>query len=636
MKQIKYTFTIATALISVLLLNSINAHDEPTKGKPNGNSPEKQFIRELIPGFESKYSPVTGRVEQISGLPGGVYSPEHYPPEMIEQIEMVEGGEGEPDGTFPGTVNMMTKRPAYNRFRTGYFGSVFGGAFDQQLSAVVELVTESGEAGLFIFGSTRERSSYDRDGDGFTEIGKLTGETMGVNGFFKPFDRGDLQISFHRNVEEMRNGSTLNLPAHESTLSDWTNHTKWGGAIQWKHIPVPSFSYSLKFALSGHACDSYIGGLTGYTPESRLQALANYGNSDNPLYTGTLQLKWVNGRHIISAGVQYDYEKLRDRTAALEGFHINKEYSDIAFFVQDELNFGSKDQLSVSAGARFDRHSSTGRWIISPKIDLVYSLSDAVKLITGYSTGFRAPWVHDEVLILPGPLATQRVLATAPELIEERSSTYTAGFEIIDFAGGIPVLFGMTASHTWQFNGFIDRFISRTGNVDLWQRENSEDATAWGLEFDFGIKPLAQLEIRSSLTLNSNPLKTEVENFNIKDCEHDHSGNLGISYAISDGFSIITEAIYTGSIQVPHLKIEPGSTEPTPILVDTNPFIELNVTVSKKLEIFEKVKTTLSFGVRNLTDAFQDDLDHGYTKDPGYIYGPSQPRTWFLNINLGL
>jgi outer membrane receptor for ferrienterochelin and colicins len=39
-------------------------------------------------------------------------------------------------------------------------------------------------------------------------------------------------------------------------------------------------------------------------------------------------------------------------------------------------------------------------------------------------------------------------------------------------------------------------------------------------------------------------------------------------------------------------------------------------------------------GVRNITNAYQDDFDTGKNRDSGYIYGPAAPRTFFIGLRL--
>ena len=39
-------------------------------------------------------------------------------------------------------------------------------------------------------------------------------------------------------------------------------------------------------------------------------------------------------------------------------------------------------------------------------------------------------------------------------------------------------------------------------------------------------------------------------------------------------------------------------------------------------------------GVKNLTNAFQDDFDTLRDRDSGYVYGPGLPRTFYLGLRL--
>jgi outer membrane receptor for ferrienterochelin and colicins len=38
--------------------------------------------------------------------------------------------------------------------------------------------------------------------------------------------------------------------------------------------------------------------------------------------------------------------------------------------------------------------------------------------------------------------------------------------------------------------------------------------------------------------------------------------------------------------------------------------------------------------MKNILDSYQNDFDKGINRDAGYIYGPMQPRTVYLGLNL--
>jgi outer membrane receptor for ferrienterochelin and colicins len=40
-------------------------------------------------------------------------------------------------------------------------------------------------------------------------------------------------------------------------------------------------------------------------------------------------------------------------------------------------------------------------------------------------------------------------------------------------------------------------------------------------------------------------------------------------------------------------------------------------------------------GVKNIFNSYQDDFDTGEDRDPGYVYGPLSPRTFYVGVKLG-
>jgi outer membrane receptor for ferrienterochelin and colicins len=42
----------------------------------------------------------------------------------------------------------------------------------------------------------------------------------------------------------------------------------------------------------------------------------------------------------------------------------------------------------------------------------------------------------------------------------------------------------------------------------------------------------------------------------------------------------------------------------------------------------------VKLGVNNIFNSFQKDFDQGVDRDSGYIYGPTQPRTFYLGLKL--
>ena len=71
-------------------------------------------------------------------------------------------------------------------------------------------MTDNHKAGLYIFGQNRERSGYDSDGDGYTELPKLKNQTVGFRSFIKTSTYSKLTFEYHHLSEFRRGGNKLN------------------------------------------------------------------------------------------------------------------------------------------------------------------------------------------------------------------------------------------------------------------------------------------------------------------------------------------------------------------------------------------------------------------------------------------
>jgi outer membrane receptor for ferrienterochelin and colicins len=71
-------------------------------------------------------------------------------------------------------------------------------------------------------------------------------------------------------------------------------------------------------------------------------------------------------------------------------------------------------------------------------------------------------------------------------------------------------------------------------------------------------------------------------------------------------------------------------------IIFSRPFLEINTALNFKLKPLKSgIDWTLSLGVKNLFNAYQQDFDIGKNRDSNYIYGPASPRTIFIALRLG-
>ncbi len=317
---------------------------------------------------------------------------------------------------------------------------------------------------------------------------------------------------------------------------------------------------------------------------------------------------------------------------------FDETFKNLGLFLQDEISLDDEQNSQVVAGIRFDDHSALESWIISPRINIKHKLFDALTLRAGMTTGFKAPQIFDEDLHICGLEGTQRVIRNSDGLKEEKSASYNFSAEFQDFIGEMPVLFGITGFYTTLSDAYTDKFISSDGTIEYWERINSSGAAVKGIEIDFGIKPISPLEIRTGFTFKKNQYDEDVEDFNTKEFFRtpEEFGFLRAGLELSPTFDAFFSVKYTGSMYVPHEVVVDYQEDPLLVLTKSESFLELDISFTKKVELFRDVFSSFSIGVKNLTDAYQNDLDYGVTRDPGYVYGTSQPRTFFFNVDLSL
>jgi outer membrane receptor for ferrienterochelin and colicins len=56
------------------------------------------------------------------------------------------------------------------------------------------------------------------------------------------------------------------------------------------------------------------------------------------------------------------------------------------------------------------------------------------------------------------------------------------------------------------------------------------------------------------------------------------------------------------------------------------------VGLTYKLPLNNGLNTKLNIGIKNIFDAYQDDLDQGTDRDPAYVFGSTRPRTFYFGI----
>lgn len=594
------------------------------------------FMQVRINGLDGHYSQILIDSHPVFSALSGVYGLEQIPASMIERVEVLRGGGSALFGSsaIGGTVNVITRDPLRNSAEAQHTITSTGckNSYDNISSANASLVTESGRAGLYVYGQNRHRSGYDHDGDGFTEIPVLQSTSFGMRSFLKTGAYSRLTLQYNGVDEYRRGGDRLDLPPHEASVAEQTDHSINGGSLA---FDLSSADFANRFntyvSFQNTARKSYYGAhedpnAYGRTHDLTVAAGAQYIHS-------FARLLFMPSD--ITVGAEYNYNNLDDRSTGY-GRHTRQEVNIYSLYAQNEWK---NDRWSLLVGCRMDKHSLIGRAIFSPRANLRFNPTENVNLRLSYSSGFRAPQAFDEDMHIAIVGGERIAIRLADDLREERSHSVSVSADMYRKFGSVQTNLLVEGFYTSLHDVFT---LRETGIVDasgasIKERCNGSGATVMGLNIEGKAAFSRLLQIQAGATVQRSryaepevwsddesvaPVSRMFRTPNVY-------GYLTACISPVKSFDIDLSGTYTGRMLVQHMA---GSGTEHDTAVETRGFFDLNVKLSYDIRIYKEITMELSAGVRNVFNAYQRDFDRGSERDSGYIYGPSMPRSWFAGV----
>lgn len=594
------------------------------------------FPQVRINGLDGPYSQILINSRPVISALSGVYGLEQIPVNMIERVEVVRGGGSALFGAnaVGGTINIITKDPVNNSFQFGStLSSTDQGSWEQVMNGNVSLVSKDNSYGIALYETYRNRNPYDRDGDGFSELGKLNMSTFGFRAYYRPTHFSRINLEYHMTQEQRRGGNKFDLQPHEADITEQTKHVINSGGV----------SYDLFWKGYKHKLSFY--GSVQHTDRN-----SYYGAQMDPnAYGKTKDLTWVVGGMYVgnfqkvffspstlTLGVEYQDNSLHD---VMTGYHrdMEQEVRIGSVFAQNEWKMNT---FSMLAGIRLDKHNLINGLIASPRLNLLYKPSDDFQARLTYSTGFRAPQAYDEDLHVTAVGGEGVQIKLADNLKEERSNS---------FSGSVDWSFSL--GH-WQANLLVEGFYTDLRHVFVLQdighsdegdmikeRRNGNGARVYGVNLDAKIAHGREAQLQLGFTAQRSRYSveeawTEVDGVELTTKRMprtpDYYGYFTLSSAPFRNFDFSLSGTYTGKMLVPHYAgyINQDRMEKSP------DFFDLNLKLNYTFVLHEHVNLQLNCGLQNLFNSFQKDLDKGEYRDAGYFYGPTQPRTIFFGVKI--
>jgi len=617
---------------------------------PQNNCQNCNFDGVRLNGLDSKYNQIL-----INGIPlvsplAEVYFYASFPEVLINRVEVVKGGGSAlyGGGAVGGVINILMTKPKANQAEIGYQHSYINGETpDGYAHFLSSRVSEDGSKGLSTFGSITYAKPYDHNGDGFSEISQKRGASVGAAGYVSPFDNAELTYMLLYNRDDRNGGNAFNKEQMQAGVREGVSADFYLGLVKWDQRFSERFAYSIYSSASyverrayygaNEEYDLNAGGLDANNPArwgSGDTFIKGYSRTENPLSVNGLDLTFtmVKG-HEILVGASYLYEKLDDKITGT-GVRNLSEYADFGAYVQYDGRFFKILQLVV--GLRVDRHSEIEDLIVSPRANLLVHILDNLQWRLAYTTGFSPPRIFVEDFHLTVIDGDAQHIQNINGLKAETSRSYSSSLSWQIRALGLNVDIAPGFFYTQLKDAFTLEKDDPTS--DIYMRKNSEGATVIGGELDIRLRK-KNLDLSLGFSMQKSAFdkaqtvlgddgsgQPVLEKQMLRAPKA--TGNLAVMYDLHP-FSVSTDLIVYGSMKTVHETPADGS---NPGIKTTPVFYEWGLRFAVEFYHSGSNQWEIFAGVKNILNQFQDDLDKGYGRDAGYVYGPSLPRTIYVGL----
>ncbi|PHQ30878.1 TonB-dependent receptor [Leeuwenhoekiella nanhaiensis] len=622
------------------------------------------FTQVRLNGLDGQYTQVLLNSRPVFSALNGVYGLEQIPVSMIDRVEVVRSGGSALYGSsaIAGTVNIITKDPVNNSWEVSTnLGLIDGTAVDRNLNLNTSLVSEDLSNGITLYGIYRNRDAYDANGDGFSEITELTNHSVGAKAFYRPNDNSKIGLDLTAIREYRRGGDQLDLAPQFTDITEELDHnTFFGGSDYEWYNDDRSTVFEGYVSVQHTNRESYYGGLGGgrTAADSTLANNAFGATQDLALVTGAQLTRKFTTKSTLTSGLEY---RLNDTEDAISGYQrlVDQRVHNLGAYSQWE--YKAFEDFTALLGARLDHVNVKGRYaiaqisrnadvsqtVLSPRLTLLYNITESLQFRGGYARGFRAPQAFNEDLHISSVGGEQRFAILSDDLESEFSNAYTASFNFDRSFNKLQTSLLIEGFYTTLENPFtlVSTGAALPNGSILEESRNGSGASVAGTNVEFNLSPGEEFLFQAGITWQRSVydkpqvlFESDDNSLNEPDVvirDFMRSPNLygffNANWRPSEAFKIDLSGSFTGPMLAPHVISSSGfiKIEKTPAFLDLTPKLTWHFDLQKYLHL------ELSGGVQNLLNSYQTDFDRGPLRDSNYIYGPNRPRTFFIGLRFG-
>ena len=597
-------------------------------------------------GLAGGYSQILINGRSIFSPLTGLYGMEQIPVNMIDRIEIVRGGGSSLYGSsaIGGIVNVITKIPNVNNFRFGYdYGRINNKADDKVLHANATVVSESKNTGATIFVNNRQRMWYDHNDDNYSELPELKDNTFGANFFFLFSENQKLEFNIGSLHEYRYGGEMIDGAAHFAMQAEERVHD----------VLLANADYQINFNDGKSSLVAYLAGqktkrehYTGIRPDSNSNEEAEYllnlpyGASLNTTKQVGVQVNHKHdkfiGINVLTVGSEYTSDDVMDEILAYN-YLVDQKIKTTGVFLQSDWNF--TENINLLSGVRLDKHSLLEDVVLSPRVSFLYKLQRNSQFRVSYSTGFRAPQAFDADLHIAFAGGGVSRIMLLEGLKEERSKSLSSSYNY-DRATE-RYIFGVTIEgfYTILDDAFYLDPVGEDEYGDIFVKRNGDGATVKGVTMEFRANFIRKVQVESGITMQRSLYNDKVSysdelegKYNFLRTPNNY-GYVTINYTLSDRYNFSANLVHTGKMDLVHMAGAPEQSE------DEYLTSEIFNTIGLKASYIQKLKKVgvwleYSIGVKNLTNAYQNNFDSLKNRDSNFVYGPGAPMSICFSLVL--
>ena len=517
------------------------------------------------------------------------------------------------------------------------------GAFDQILAGNATILSENKKSGASIFVNNRNRDWYDNNGDNFSELPLLRNNSFGANLFFQPTENQKLEISLSSLNEYRYGGEMVDKPAHLTQQSEERTHDVLVGSVDYQ-LNFDNDHSSIIAYIAGQNTDrDHYTGILPDEPEALLQHFENppYGISKNFTYQGGLQYNkrlsnFMGGSNVLTLGTEYVVDDVLDVIESYN-YEIDQLTKNLGIFFQSDWDISPR--LNLLAGIRADQHNLVDNLIFNPRISMLYKPFLGTQLRASWGTGFRAPQAFDADLHIAFAGGGISRVILSDDLISERSNSFSASINYDKVTKNFVAGFTLEGFYTKLDKAFFLQPLGEDAFGEVFEKRNGDGSTVKGITLELRANYNQKAQIEAGFTTQSSLFDSPVENVEglpaIREFLRtpNQYGFANLTYFPNRKWNSSINLVYTGSMEIAHFGGAPEQTED--VYVTSNPFTEISIRTGYTFNL-KKVNSQLEVfgGIKNITNAYQDDFDSGKNRDSNYVYGPGAPRTIFVGIRV--